>query len=154
MHRHKNLPHTPPTWVDPSREIWFITICCEPRGHNQLATPNVGPGLLESVGFRSELGHWHPYLFVLMPDHCHGLMAFNLDSSMKQTITDWKRWTARNLGVGWQPDFFDHRLRKEEGFEEKARYIRQNPVRAGLVSEADEWPYVWNAPEGFSGICR
>jgi len=47
------------------------------------------------------------------------------------------------LGIGWQRDFFDHRLRKNEAYLEKAAYIRMNPVRAGLVASAEDWPYVW-----------
>ena len=43
----------------------------------------------------------------------------------------------------WQKNFFDHRLRSEEEWEEKTHYIRQNPVRAGLVGSAEEWPYVF-----------
>lgn len=57
-------------------------------------------------------------------------------------MSDWKHFTARTLGIEWQRDFFDHRLR-HRSFVEKAHYIRMNPVRAGLVEKLEEWPYVW-----------
>ena len=41
----------------------------------------------------------------------------------------------------WQPDFFDHVIRSFESYEEKWKYVRLNPLRAGLVEIADEWPY-------------
>ena len=41
----------------------------------------------------------------------------------------------------WQPGFFDHVLRNDESYSQKWEYVRQNPVRAGLVDRADEWPY-------------
>ena len=41
----------------------------------------------------------------------------------------------------WQAGFFDHVLRSDESRSEKWEYIRMNPVRAGLVEEADDWPY-------------
>jgi REP element-mobilizing transposase RayT len=41
----------------------------------------------------------------------------------------------------WQPGFFDHLLRSEESYEQKWRYVRENPVRAGLASRAEDWPY-------------
>jgi hypothetical protein len=41
----------------------------------------------------------------------------------------------------WQPGFFDHLLRGSESYHEKWRYVRENPVRAGLVSCAEDWPY-------------
>jgi len=33
-------------------------------------------------------------------------------------------------------------LRHDESEAEKFEYIRQNPVRAGLIGAEDEWPYV------------
>jgi putative transposase len=45
------------------------------------------------------------------------------------------------MRVAWQRSFFDHRLRHDESESDKYEYIRQNPVRAGLVRDADEWPY-------------
>jgi hypothetical protein len=47
----------------------------------------------------------------------------------------------RALPHHWQRDFFDHRLRDDESFEEKAAYILNNPVRAGLVNRFEDWPY-------------
>jgi len=41
----------------------------------------------------------------------------------------------------WQRGFFDHVLRSDESYAEKWEYVRENPVRAGLVRIADEWPY-------------
>ena len=41
----------------------------------------------------------------------------------------------------WQPGFFDHVLRHDESYSQKWEYVRENPVRAGLVVRADEWPY-------------
>ena len=54
----------------------------------------------------------------------------------------WKRWLATRHSIVWQDGFFDHRLRSLESAVEKANYIRLNPVRAGLVEHASDWPYV------------
>jgi len=62
---------------------------------------------------------------------------------MKSTVAQWKEYTAKKLGIQWQRDFFDHRLRWEESYTEKAHYIRQNPVRKDLVKEPAQWPFVW-----------
>lgn len=51
--------------------------------------------------------------------------------------------TAKQTGVQWQRDFFDHRLRSDESFGDKANYIRMNPARKGLVLREEEWRYVW-----------
>ena len=41
----------------------------------------------------------------------------------------------------WQRGCWDVQLRQGESFAAKCEYIRNNPVRAGLVANADEWPY-------------
>ncbi len=79
-----------------------------------------------------------------MPDHIHTLLSFPPSrNTVQQTITLWKRWTARQMGIEWQRDFFEHRLRSDENWREKADYILANPVRKGLVTEAAQWPYVF-----------
>lgn len=60
------------------------------------------------------------------------------------------RWLANNdvalagieRGIRWQKGFFDHVLRTAESYSAKWAYVRQNPVRAGLVAEADDWPFL------------
>jgi putative transposase len=48
---------------------------------------------------------------------------------------------ATNKSPLWQPGFFDHALRNDESYIQKWEYVRENPVRGGLVSLADDWPY-------------
>jgi putative transposase len=42
----------------------------------------------------------------------------------------------------WQKGFFDHVLRSSESYSEKWNYVRQNPVRAGLVKDWRDWPFI------------
>ncbi len=64
---------------------------------------------------------------------------------MEKVLRDWKRYIAKQTGVVWQDGFFDHRLRGNESYEEKAHYIRLNPVRAGLIASPEAWEFVWPA---------
>jgi REP element-mobilizing transposase RayT len=41
----------------------------------------------------------------------------------------------------WQRGFFDHVLRNDESYAQKWNYVRENPVRLGLVTNAEDWPY-------------
>jgi len=41
----------------------------------------------------------------------------------------------------WQRGFFDHLLRNSDSYSQKWQYVEQNPVRAGLVSKTEDWPY-------------
>jgi hypothetical protein len=36
---------------------------------------------------------------------------------------------------------FDHVLRTNESYSQTWNYVRENPVRAGLVESAADWPY-------------
>jgi putative transposase len=142
----RRLYHSTPSWVDSSSARFFITICCIPRGREQLTLPDTASALFESVAFGQARGDWYFRLFLLMPDHCHAIASFaDHDTSMSKRITDWKRLTARKLGVKWQRGFFDHRLRDDRALDEKANYIRMNPVRAGLCEAPKDWPYIWEA---------
>ena len=47
----------------------------------------------------------------------------------------------RLLPPVWQEEFFDHVLRSSESYAEKWAYVRENPVRAGLVKSSDAWQW-------------
>ncbi len=138
----KSLPHAIPSWVKDGSG-YFITICCQPKGINQLCREDVSSMLWHSLKFRQDRGDLWVHLLVLMPDHLHAIMSFSPQVGMKRCISQWKRYVSTYTQVAWQRDFFDHRLRPREGYAEKAHYIRMNPVRAGLVNHPEEWPFVW-----------
>ena len=142
----KKLPHEIPLWVDPSKACYFIMICCARRGVNQLAHDQIASDLIETIKYRNVKGIWYVRPAVVMPDHVHLVVWFpDIEKRVQTIMSKWKEWTAKSLGVGWQHDFFEHRLRKEESFREKADYILANPVRAGLVQRIEDWPYIFIA---------
>ena len=63
-------------------------------------------------------------------------MGRNAETSSRETncVND-------ELSPVWQRGFFDHLLRSDESYTQKWNYVRDNPVRAGLVTNADDWPY-------------
>ncbi len=140
----KYLPHEIPLWVDPQKEIYFVSINCQQRGHNQLALPEVAERLFETVQHRQANFLWWPHVFLMMPDHLHALLSFPpSDKPIKLIVRKWKEWTAKTIGIQWQRDFFEHRLRQDESRREKADYILENPVRKKLVSRPEDWPFVY-----------
>jgi len=144
LHPRKHLPHDIPLWVDPHREIYFITVNCRQRFQNQLAGPQVANRIFETVRHRQEKYLWWPYLLLLMPDHLHALLSFPpSDKPIRSIVSKWKEWTCKAIGIVWQDDFFEHRLRHDESRREKADYILANPVRAKLVARPEDWPYVF-----------
>ncbi len=138
----QKLPHEPPAWIRDG-DPFFITICCTPRGTSQLCNPVTAGIIFESVRFRHSRQDWYVHLLLLMPDHLHALISFPGDRAMKTVISNWKEIIAKKAGVSWQRDFFDHRIRDDRSYVEKADYIRMNPVRKNLISDATLWPFVW-----------
>jgi putative transposase len=136
----KSLQHNPPVFV--SAASWFfITICCQQRGRNQLCLPYAAAQLLNDAAFYHQHRKWWLHTFLLMPDHLHMIAAFAPGQIMAEAIRNWKRLTARQAGVVWQRNFFDHRLRSKDELQHKTDYIAQNPVRRGLIAHADDWPH-------------
>jgi len=81
--------------------------------------------------------------YVIMPDHVHLFVRGDRNFALSSWIGGLKRAMSVTLKSPqlWQPGFFDHVLRKDESYAEKWNYVRENPVRAGLVKAADDWPY-------------
>jgi putative transposase len=83
-----------------------------------------------------------------MPDHLHLLLeGLTGRSDVRKCIKDAKQRTsyqAVRLGLGrlWQSGYHDRIVRQDEDLAGYVDYIVQNPVRAGLVRRASDYPYV------------
>ena len=79
----------------------------------------------------------------VMPNHIHLLiLRQNSDFSLKEILERFKgrsaRWINQELGRSgrfWQEDWFDRWMRHEGELTKTIDYIRNNPVKAKLVSE-------------------
>ncbi|HUE40324.1 MAG TPA: transposase [Chthoniobacterales bacterium] len=121
---------------------YFITMCCEPKGRNQLCKKQIAEQIFGTATLYDHRGRWHLELMLLMPDHLHALVAIDDETSLSTTISSFKRAMSKSAGIRWQGNFFDHRLRNDESLDEKATYIMNNPVRAGLVQNQRDWSYL------------
>ncbi len=149
MNEPREFPSRPPrielfSYVRP---FYFVTFNTHER-KPILANASVFHALL---GF-AEKGHAQHAIavgrFVIMPDHIHLFVAFPADGLQ---LTGWTKALKSVLGKAllqtgvrkphWQEGFFDHVLRSSESYSQKWDYVRQNPVRAGLVEEPDDWPW-------------
>jgi putative transposase len=126
---------------------YFITICCQHRGTNQLCTDAAASVLFETARRYHASQRWYLKLLLLMPDHLHMLVGVPGDARLSNLIRDFKRITTRIGGIDWQRNFFDHRLRHDESEKEKVAYIRANPVRAGLTGPNDHWSFAINSDD-------
>jgi putative transposase len=130
--------------------VYFVTICCQPRGLNQLCREEPARIVFDTAKIYHEKMRWHLLLMLLMPDHLHALVSIDARDSLAETFRSYKRITAKLAQITWQRNFFDHRIRHAESLQEKAAYIRQNPIRGGLTNCEDNWPYILT-PESCGG---
>ena len=134
------LDHEIPFWIDSRDSLFHIRVrSLRPN----LSQTHAAQKLLESALFYNDEDRWFCELMLVMPDHLHALIHFQdtSKSSMSRIIGEWKRYHTNTLGLDWQENYFDHRLRSEESAEEKATYIRRNPVVSELCNQPDDWPW-------------
>jgi putative transposase len=86
--------------------------------------------------------------FVFMPNHVHLLLTPAPDVPLEKAIQFIKGGfsfrAGRELnfrGEVWQKGFNEHRIQDAADYANHVEYMRMNPVNAGLVTRANEWPY-------------
>jgi REP element-mobilizing transposase RayT len=123
--------------------------------------------LLESLTFCRQHKQLQLFGYVIMPNHVHLIAAA---PNLHEVMRDWKRFTSRNLHdllkannrleilsalsnatepnrkrAGylslWQSGFHPKAVAGQNVFEQKLRYLHENPVRKGLVDHPEDWTY-------------
>jgi putative transposase len=138
----------------PSHQVWrrndnrsvivFVTVCTKDRRH-LLADREVHELLVKAWATADS---WLIGRYVLMPDHLH-LFASpkNLDSpDLRKWVGYWKslvkkQWPGEKRETLWQRDMWDRQLRTGDSYSSKWNYVRENPVRQGLVETSEDWPF-------------
>ena len=84
--------------------------------------------------------------FVVMPDHFHLLItpSESLERAMQLIKGGFSFRANKELGFIheiWQPSYYDRRVRDAEEYFAFREYIRQNPVRRGLVVNVEDYRF-------------
>ena len=147
--------------------LYFVTLCTL-RRKKVLANEPAHRSLIE-YGERGIEKNVALGRYVIMPDHIHlfvrggpefmlGLWVRGLKRVVAAAVTggreglggskasspaasDGGSYNISRRDIIWQRGFFDHLLRNSESYAQKWNYVWENPVRAGLVSKAEDWPF-------------
>jgi len=125
------------------RRIYFLTICSL-GGQEVFKDPQIVNWLLEKLKECCKSHGFTNYVYCFMPNHVHLLLGceegFDLIAMVKhfKQLTGYHFKKEKSKGL-WQKSYYDHILRKEEDVVKVVRYILENPVRKGLVKQADEY---------------
>jgi len=130
----------------PSNAVFFVTLCTY-RRRRLLAAGTVNGSFIQFAEQAYSKHNIAAGRYVIMPDHVHLFVTGPDDFELGRWVGTLKQFLAKSIVRGkttgplWQRGFFDHVLRSKESYEEKWNYVRDNPVRAGLVANAEAWPY-------------
>ena len=83
-----------------------------------------------------------------MPNHVHVVVETLEGHTFSDVVKSWKSFTSRQAnsrlgrtGAFWEPDYFDRYMRNEDHLMRTIEYVENNPVKAGLVDKAVDWPW-------------
>jgi REP element-mobilizing transposase RayT len=129
---------------------YFVTACTKDR-KEYFGSVNIGKIDLSEMGkVVEEVWKRTPKLykivdideFVVMPNHLHGIViikpgeqAGGLRYSLDQIVGSFKNVVTKFIrkqfipDFAWQPSFYYHVIRKEEGLDKIREYIRNNPLK-------------------------
>ena len=138
------MAHPPriPVWLSLEHEVlYFVTFNVAGRQHVLANAPAFAAWKLAT----SKLTAWTVIAGVMMPDHIH-VLAYPHDrdadvGNFSAALKRWMRQQARRNDWRWQAGSFDRLLRGIDSAASRWAYIRENPVRAGLVEKWQDWPY-------------
>jgi putative transposase len=88
--------------------------------------------------------------FVIMPDHVHLLIEVRDEMTVEKAMQLLKGRFSYRLshecsykGEVWQRGFTEVQVMNKQAFDVHRAYIAENPIKAGLVREGEEYPFCY-----------
>ncbi|MGO9058882.1 MAG: REP-associated tyrosine transposase [Candidatus Binataceae bacterium] len=137
----RQLPH-----LQTPQSTYFVTFRCR----DGMSLPDEAKEIVMSA-----IRYWDEQRIdldaaVVMPDHVHAIFRVLEDKPLGSVMQSIKGFSARTVnrvlgrkGALWLDESFDHIIRHEQEWEEKVVYIRNNPIKAGLVESWRRYPWLW-----------
>jgi len=141
----RHLPH-----LQRQGKTYFITATTIDR---EILSHRSRSVILETCLHDHAVAYWL-HAVVVMPEHMH-LIFTPYEEWLLSTIMQRLKGTSAHLinkaekrrGPLWLNESFDHILRSDESLSQKVEYVRQNPVRRGLVTVPEDYPWLWTGCE-------
>lgn len=137
---------SPSAILSPSRTFFVTSRALE--GRNLLQGERNATLLIDVMGSYVAAGQFKIHDFVVMPNHVHILMTVTGKMTIEKAVGMIKgNFSYRlkkefgYLGEIWQRGFSEDRVDNRKSFLAHREYIEKNPVKAGLVAGAEDYPY-------------
>jgi putative transposase len=125
---------------------YFLTFCTDHR-HRLFTAPDRVELARTQISRAASEQRISVLAYCFMPDHVHLLVAgTSEDSDCRRFIARAKQYSGFHYQAAfgrrlWQRFGYERVLRNDEAAIRVARYILENPVRAGLVTEVQQYPF-------------
>jgi putative transposase len=139
-----------PEKVISNGRVFFVTTKTS-MGRRLLQSERHAMLLIDVLRTNVAAGKFEMHDFVIMPDHLHLLMTLpgyvTIEQAMQLIKGGFSYRLKRDLGYQgevWQRGFSEVRINDGQSFLQHRAYILQNPVKAGLIDRAEQWPYCYS----------
>jgi len=139
-------PSDPESATGESRTFFVTTRTA--GGRSLFQTTRMAELLIDVLRSCVKAGRFTVHDFVVMPNHIHILMtvsgSMTIEKAMQFIKGGFSFRAKRELGFQgeiWQRGFSDVRIVDESSLQQHREYIDHNPVRAGLASAPEDYPY-------------
>jgi putative transposase len=130
-----------------SQRVFFVTTKTS-AARRILQSERNATLLIQVLRSNVSAGKFLVHDFVVMPDHLHLLMTLPGDMTIEKAMQLVKGGFSYRLkkehgfqGEVWQRGFSEARVNDRRSWLQYRDYIAQNPVKAGLVDSALQYPY-------------
>jgi REP element-mobilizing transposase RayT len=155
----KNHRLTPAVYAA-TEYAYYFTVCARHQGA-PFRNPQLADTVIDSLLWTKNRYRWLLFCYCLMPDHLHFVCRLT-EQDVKEinagargvqpegvlehlgrfkSYTTSQSWKLGISGKLWQKSSYDRVLDLDRPFVEVIEYVLNNPVRKGLVSDWQEWPY-------------
>jgi putative transposase len=129
---------------------YFITASTFEK-RNILQSDRMAGRFVDVLLYYRAQGRYLLHEFAVMPDHFHLLITprESLERAMQLIKGSFSFRAKREMGLLheiWQASFYDRRVRDDREYVAYREYIRQNPVKRGLVVKAEDYRYSSASP--------
>jgi len=138
----------PANILNPSR-IFFVTTKTS-MGRRLLQSERNAELLIDVLRSLVAEHRFELHDFVIMPDHVHLLMTVENSMTVENAMQLIKGRFSHRLshefgykGEVWQRGFSEVQVMNRESHEKHREYIGQNPVKAGIATSADDFPFCY-----------
>lgn len=135
---------------------WDKYLDQNPNDPQWLKQPEIARIVIEALHFWDKKSY-ELVCYTIMPNHFHLVIdTYEYNKPLYRIMHSLKSYTAKlankllnRTGTFWQEESYDHVVRNGQELYNINKYILENPVKAGLINNWEEYPFSYLNPKYF-----